>query len=195
MSQTPGVWAGSVVHTTNSSVTIMVEQSKWDKTKTKLKWVSCRLDEGADVEYKPLEKVRGFLNYVMQVYPSMIPYLRGIHGTLHLWRTNRTADGFDKRLNEEREEDQDVKRPPRKRRGLVSPATSAVEEDLTEVQFDLSNYSDPKFGLEDEEDSVEEEDSCDLEFSTGAAQATKDHQGQSQLPLTKGVGRTNLRQE
>jgi hypothetical protein len=64
---------------------------------------------------------------------------------------------------------------------LVSPATGAVEEDPTEVQFDLSNYSDPKFGLEDEEDSVEEEDSCDSEFSTGAAQATKDHQGQSQL--------------
>jgi len=46
VSQTPAAWAGSVVHTTNSSVTIMVEQSKWDKTKTKLKWVSCRLDEG-----------------------------------------------------------------------------------------------------------------------------------------------------
>ena len=60
VSQTHGAWAGSVVHTTNSSVTIMVEQFKWDKTKTKLKWVSCRLDEGADVEYKPLEKVFWF---------------------------------------------------------------------------------------------------------------------------------------
>ena len=85
VSQTPAAWAGSVVHTTNSSVTIMVEQSKWDKTKTKLKWVSCRLDEGADVEYKPLDKVRGFLNYVMQVYPLMIPYLRGFHGTYRRW--------------------------------------------------------------------------------------------------------------
>jgi len=51
------------------------------------------------VEYKPLEKVRGFLNYVMQVYPSMIPYLRGFHGMLDSWRPNRIADGFDKRLN------------------------------------------------------------------------------------------------
>jgi hypothetical protein len=113
----------------------------------------------------------------------MIPYLRGFHGTLDSWRPKRTADGFDKLLNEEREEDQDVKLPPRKRRRLVSPATGAVEEDPTEVQSDLSNYSDPKLGLEDEEDSVEEEDSCDLEFSTRAAQATKDHQCQSQLPL------------
>jgi hypothetical protein len=112
VSQTPGAWAGSVVHTTNSSVTMMVEQTKWDKTK--LKWVSCKLDEGVDVEYKPLEEVRGFLNYVMQVYPSIISYLRGFHGMLDLWRPNRTADGFDKQLNEEWKEDQDVKRPPRK---------------------------------------------------------------------------------
>jgi len=41
----PGAWAGSVVHTTDSSVT-MVEQTKWDKTKVKLKWVFCQLDEG-----------------------------------------------------------------------------------------------------------------------------------------------------
>ena len=94
VSQTPGAWAGSVVHTTDSSVTMTVEQTKWDKTKVKLKWVSGRLDEGPDVEYKPLERVRGFLNYVMQVYPAIIPHLLGFHGTLDLWRPNRTADGF-----------------------------------------------------------------------------------------------------
>jgi len=43
--QTPGAWAGSVVHTTDSSVTIMMEQTKWDKTKVKLQWVSGQLDE------------------------------------------------------------------------------------------------------------------------------------------------------
>ena len=69
VSQTPGAWAGLVVHTTDSSVIIMVEQTKWDKTKVRLQWVSCQLDEGPDMEYKPLERVRGFLNYVMQVYP------------------------------------------------------------------------------------------------------------------------------
>jgi len=101
VSQTPGAWAGSVVHTTDSSVTIMVEQTKWDKTKVRLQWVSCQLEEGPNVEHKPLERVRGFLNYVMPVYPSMIPYLRGFHGALDSWRSNRTADGFDKPLNKE----------------------------------------------------------------------------------------------
>jgi hypothetical protein len=85
VSQTPGAWAGSIVHTTDSLVIIMVEQTKWEKTKVRLQWVFCQLDEGPDVEYKPLERVRGFLNYVMQVYPSMIPYLRGFHGTWKSW--------------------------------------------------------------------------------------------------------------
>ena len=96
VSQTPGAWAGSVVHTTDLSVTIMVEQTKWDKRKVKLQWMSSRLDEGPDVEHKPLERIRGFLNYVMQVYPAMIPYLRGFHGTLDSWRSHWTADGFVK---------------------------------------------------------------------------------------------------
>ena len=82
VSQTPGAWAGSVVHTTDSLVTSMVEQTKWDKTKVKLQWALSRLDEGPDVEHKHLDRIRGFLNYVMQVYPAMIPYLRGFHGTL-----------------------------------------------------------------------------------------------------------------
>jgi len=53
ISQTPGAWAESVVHTTDSSVTIMLEQTKWDKTKVRLQWVSCQLEEGPDVEHKP----------------------------------------------------------------------------------------------------------------------------------------------
>jgi hypothetical protein len=115
---------------------------------------------GADVEYKPRERVRGFLNYVMQVYPSMIPYLRGFHGRLDSWRPNFTADSFDKQLNVEREEDQGVKRPPRKQRKLLSPTSTGVveeEDDLIKSQFYLSNYLDHKFGLQDDDDLDEEE--------------------------------------
>jgi hypothetical protein len=143
ISQTPGAWAGSVVHTTDSSVTIMVEQTKWDKTKVKLKWVP-------DVEYKPLERVRGFLNYVMQVYPAMIPYLRGCPWNVALVASN----GFNKQLNDNREEDQVVKQP----------TTGVVEDDPAEGQFDSSNYSDPKFGLDDDDD-LGEEYQLELEFA------------------------------
>jgi hypothetical protein len=39
----------------------MVEQTKWVKAKAKLDWVSDQLENGPDVEYKPLESIRGFL--------------------------------------------------------------------------------------------------------------------------------------
>jgi hypothetical protein len=79
----------------------MVEQIKWVKAKTKLQWVSDQLESGPDVEFKPLESIRGFLVYIAQAYPPMIPYLRGFDGTLDSWRPNRTKDGFDGRLNAE----------------------------------------------------------------------------------------------
>jgi len=59
--QTPGAWAGSDVHTANGDVSTMVEQTKWVKAKAKLDWVSDQLENGPDVEYKPLESIRGFL--------------------------------------------------------------------------------------------------------------------------------------
>jgi hypothetical protein len=128
-------------------------------------WVSCQLDEGQDVEYKPLKRVRGFLNYVMQVYPSMIPYLPGFHGTLDSWHPNRSADGFEKRLNKEREEDLDVKRPPRKRRKLVSfPTGVGEQDDPIEDHFDSSYHSDSKFGLHNE-GNLGEEDQFGVELA------------------------------
>jgi len=111
------------------------------------------------MEYKPLERVRSFLNYIMQVYPLMIPYSRGFHETLDSWRQNCTADGFDKRLSKERGEDLDVKRPPGKQRKLVLfPTGVGEQDDPIEDHFDSSyQHSDPKFGLDDE-DNLGEED-------------------------------------
>ena len=159
VSQTPGAWAGPVVHTTDSPVTIMVEQTKWDKTKVKLQWVSSRLDEGPDVEHKTLERIRGFLNYVMQVYPAMIPYLRGFHGTLDSWRSNRTADGFDKRVNSELEPEGIAKQPKAKRR-KTSHFSDQTDRDAEseEIGFDGAVYTDPKFGLGNDDEDSEAED-------------------------------------
>jgi hypothetical protein len=41
----------------------MVEQTKWEKAKAKLQWVSDQHESGPNVEYKPLESIRGFLVY------------------------------------------------------------------------------------------------------------------------------------
>jgi hypothetical protein len=126
----------------------MVEQTKWDKTKAKLSWVSSRLDEGPDVEHKPLEKIRCFLNYVMQVYPAMIPYLRGFHGTLDSWRSNRTADGFDKRVNPELELEAVAKQPRLKRQKTLFHSSDQADQDAEpeETGFDGADASGKGFG-------------------------------------------------
>jgi len=114
------------------------------------------------VEHKPLEKIRGFLNYVMQVYPAMIPYLRGFHGTLDSWRTNRTADGFDKRVNSELEPEQGVAKQPQAKRQKTSHSSDPADRDVEseEIGFDGAAYTDPKVGLgNDDEDSEAEEPS------------------------------------
>jgi len=143
VSQTPGAWAGSVVHTADSDVSTMVEQTKWVKAKAKLQWVSNQLESGPDVEYKALESIRGFLVYVAQAYPPMVPYLRGFHGTLDSWRPNRTKDGFDGRLNAELSELR-VKRSGPKRRKVIGPTDEADE-------YDLLSQLDPKFGIDVED--------------------------------------------
>eukprot|EP00978_Attheya_sp_CCMP212_P045093 scaffold333340_cov42-Attheya_sp.AAC.1 len=55
--------------------------------------------------HKPMESIRGFLNYVARTYPEITPYLKGVHLTLDHWRPDRDADGWrisnssDKRLD------------------------------------------------------------------------------------------------
>ena len=41
-----------------------------------------------------LEVIRGFLNYVVQTYPWMNPYIKGLHLTIDGWRPERVAGGW-----------------------------------------------------------------------------------------------------
>ncbi|GKY99201.1 hypothetical protein MPSEU_000875500 [Mayamaea pseudoterrestris] len=89
-SQTPGAWSGSVVATTADGVFLSVSQERWDKTKTAVQWIAAQLGNNpVEIEFKPLERFRGFLVYVGQTYRAMVPYLQGIHLTLDSWRPNR----------------------------------------------------------------------------------------------------------
>jgi hypothetical protein len=89
-------WAGTVVHTTNYMVAVMVTEMHWIKTRTIIRRIEdemtvskqCRECEGGGqrlnqgIGHTSLESDRGFLIYVSQTYPSMVPYLKGIHLTL-----------------------------------------------------------------------------------------------------------------
>jgi hypothetical protein len=59
--------------------------SKWDKA---LKATLTQLS------HKELLADRGFLVYVTRTYPAMIPYLKGFHLTIEMWRGGRDSDGW-----------------------------------------------------------------------------------------------------
>jgi hypothetical protein len=51
-------------------------------------------DTAGGLNHKQLERSRGFLVYLAQSYPSLVPYLKGIHLTLDSWRLGRNDDGW-----------------------------------------------------------------------------------------------------
>jgi hypothetical protein len=91
--QTPGAWAGGVVRTDEGYVTVLVLQDKWDKLKSMLaelqEMVASR-PEG--LNRQRLEQIREFIIYVVQTYPTMKPYLIGLHMPIDGWRSNRDAE-------------------------------------------------------------------------------------------------------
>ena len=133
-SQTGGAWAGSIVHTDGGLVTVLVAKDKWRKTKSIVARILEEARRGGLTPHKQLERDRGFLVYVGQTYPAMVPYFKGIHGTLDSWRPGRTVDGFAGRWNEEEEEEYwaDGWEDPWDY-GKVGPGTSGRSEEPPEM--------------------------------------------------------------
>jgi hypothetical protein len=93
-SRKPGAWAGSVVETSDEGVFVTVSQEKWDKCNRYIGDIIEELSKTQQLNHKELEKKRGFLIYVTRTFPAMVPYLKGIHQTLEMWRPNRDEDGW-----------------------------------------------------------------------------------------------------
>ena len=99
-SQQPGAWAGAIVHIVPElGVCVLTSLEKWLKLKTILKKWSGRIKchQGEDklqLDHKELLSDRGFLVYVTRTYPSMVPYLKGFHLTIEMWRGGRDAEGW-----------------------------------------------------------------------------------------------------
>jgi hypothetical protein len=51
-------------------------------------------DSAEGLNHKQLERRRGFLVYVAQAYPSLVPYLKAIHLTLDGCRSGRNEEGW-----------------------------------------------------------------------------------------------------
>jgi hypothetical protein len=94
-SQTPGPWAGSVVHSKDELIAL-VSQEKWDKTKAMILELKELLTAWKDglLPHKRLEQIRGFLIYVSRTYDWMHPYLKGLHLYINVWQEGRFKDGW-----------------------------------------------------------------------------------------------------
>jgi len=99
-SQEPGAWSGSVVRTTHGNVSVLVSQDKWEKGQRYVANLREMWEKGLDLdgrrrgERKALETIRGFLQYLTKTYPSVTPYLKGIHLSVDGWRPDRDRDGW-----------------------------------------------------------------------------------------------------
>jgi hypothetical protein len=58
-----------------------------------LEWLEARTLDGC-IPQKHFLSVRGFLVYVSMTYPSIEPYMKGIHLTADSWRDNRDEEGW-----------------------------------------------------------------------------------------------------
>jgi hypothetical protein len=91
----PGAWAGTVALTTEEGVFGSVTQERWDKSKTILEGMWEKVQHGDGIfNHKRLLSERGFLIYVTRAFPSMRPYLKGVHLTVDSWRLGRDEDGW-----------------------------------------------------------------------------------------------------
>ena len=93
-----GAWAGVVViNDEEKGLVQLLSQENWDKMKRIVsKWLE-RLERGdQELDHTELRSDRGFLVYACQAYPSLRPYLKGLH--LSYWRPGAGA-GIQKGIN------------------------------------------------------------------------------------------------
>ena len=90
-----GAWVGTIFRSDKETIGILASQEKWDRGKAIIEqWLTHLIVEMAMLNRKELECDRGFMVHLSQVYPALVPYLKGIHLTLEMWRLNRDSHGW-----------------------------------------------------------------------------------------------------
>jgi len=93
-SQSRGPWVGSVVSTDGGRVCVSCTPAKWDKAKGMLNEMLARVRAGEPLDCKTLEQHRGSLVHIQQTYPTITPYLKGLHLMIDSWRDGRDSAGW-----------------------------------------------------------------------------------------------------
>ena len=105
----PGPWCGSFVAVRDDAVWVYTSQEKWEKAKSFISELHELLQkEEANlntlIDYKFLERGRGFMIYFCRTYTSFVPYLKGLHLTMDSWRPGRDHDGWKEKKKLDRSE-------------------------------------------------------------------------------------------
>ena len=163
VSQTPGAWAGAIVLSKEGNLYVTTSQERWDKCKaflTRWKSEAASTCTSVGLDHKDLQRGRGHLVYLCRTYPSVTPFLKGIHHTLESWRGGRDEEGwkfttkkwqsFLKELGEDMKDDEtwvDLKHRYMKKKGNTPPTcvkpVSRLIQDLTTLLFIMRSKSPP----------------------------------------------------
>ena len=93
-SRHPGPWAGAMVSGDDQGLWVYISQDKWNRSQDIVATWLNRIEHKENLEFKALERDRGFLVYVSRTYTAMVPFLKGFHLTLESWRSNRDEEGW-----------------------------------------------------------------------------------------------------
>ncbi len=89
-----GAWTGSIAQTSNGRMIVTCTEEKWKRARDYVLEIQATVRGDLPFNHKVLEQQRGFLVYLARTFPSLVPYLKGIHLTLDSWRPGRDSEGW-----------------------------------------------------------------------------------------------------
>jgi hypothetical protein len=89
-----GAWTGSIAQSRDGQVIVTCTEEKWSRAREYVFSIQSTLLTNQSFHHKTLEQQRGFLVYIARTFPSLVPYLKGVHLTLDSWRAGRDSEGW-----------------------------------------------------------------------------------------------------
>lgn len=91
-----GPWTGTIFNTKGGEITKTVSETKWEKGQDYVMFLVDTLqgDPKAKLEYKLLEKMRGYFCHLAMTFPILFPYLKGFHLVLSAHQKKRNEEGW-----------------------------------------------------------------------------------------------------
>ena len=91
-----GAWSGTIVEASINSVFKTIAGAKWARVLPIVRRIIKEILTSKDgkLDFKQLEKDRGFLVHIAMTFITINPYLKGMHQSIDSWRPNRNDDGW-----------------------------------------------------------------------------------------------------